>query len=318
MKLSVIVPVYNVEQYLARCMDSLVRQTLDDMEILVVDDGSTDGSSEIARKYENDYPEKVKVLTKKNGGLSSARNAAMEVAQGDYLGFVDSDDWVDTDMYQVMYDAAVREDADIVICDMEEHYPTHTVRQVYSQTENRFRATPSVCIRIYKRSLVGKDRFPMGLWYEDLEFTTKQHMKTDKIAAVQRAMYHYDRREGSIMSNNNSRKNLDIVTVFQHLEEFARENGWQEKYSKVLEILFVEHVLIDAINRVQQQTSKEKKEVLRRLRREAREQFPEFYNNEEFRQMPRNRKIVARLNGAGLSVVSRLLLNMKGNLKGKQ
>ena len=318
MKLSVIVPVYNVEPYLERCMDSLINQTLEDMEILVVDDGSTDGSARIARRYEAEYPYKIKVLSKENGGLSSARNMAMNVAQGDYLGFVDSDDWVDTDMYERMYDAAVREDADIVICDMEEHYPTHTVQQIHSQFANRFRATPSVCIRIYKRSLIGEDRFPMGLWYEDLEFTTKQLMKTDKIAAIHRAMYHYDRREGSIMRNNNSRKNLDIVTVFEHLEQFAQENGWQEKYSKVMEILFIEHILLDAIKRVQQQTSPEKKEVLRKLRREVLTRYPKFYKNVEFKQLPRNHKIVALLNGAGLSAVSGLLLKIKGSIKAKK
>ena len=151
MKVSVIIPVYNTEEYLAQCLNSLVRQTLDDIEILVVDDGSTDGSLKIAKEFEAANPSKIRVLAKENGGQASARNMALKHATGEYLGFVDSDDWVDTAMYQQMYDVAVREDADIVICDMEDHYPTHVVYHHSSQFESKFKVTPSACNKIFRR-----------------------------------------------------------------------------------------------------------------------------------------------------------------------
>ena len=102
MKVSIIVPVYNVEKYLPKCLDSLVSQTIDDFEILVVNDGSPDRSQDIIDEYSRRYPEKVVSLVKENGGQGSARNMALEIAKGEYIGFVDSDDWVDVTMYEKM------------------------------------------------------------------------------------------------------------------------------------------------------------------------------------------------------------------------
>ena len=184
MKVSVIIPVYNTEAYLEKCLSSLLEQTMDDIEILVVDDGSTDGSLKIAKEFEAANPSKIRVFAKENGGQASARNVALKYATGEYLGFVDSDDWVDTTMYQEMYDAAIREDADIVICDMEDHYPTYVLYHHSSRFDSKFKVTPSACNKIFRRSIVGADLFPVGLWYEDFEFTTKQLMKTEKIATL--------------------------------------------------------------------------------------------------------------------------------------
>ena len=315
MKVSVIIPVYNTEEYLAQCLNSLVRQTLDDIEILVVDDGSTDGSLKIAKEFEAANPSKIRVLAKENGGQASARNMALKHATGKYLGFVDSDDWVDTAMYQQMYDVAVREDADIVICDMEDHYPTHVVYHHSSQFESKFKVTPSACNKIFRRSIVGEDLFPLGLWYEDFEFTTKQLMKTEKIATIHKAFYHCHCREVSTMSNNNALKNLDIVTVLENLEQFVREHGWQEKYENVLEYLYLDHILITSINRVQRQTAREKKEVLRKMRQVVKSKYPNYSKSEIFRQMPQNRRIVALFNGVGLSGLSRILVDLKSKTK---
>lgn len=315
MKVSVIIPVYNTEEYLAQCLNSLVRQTLDDIEILVVDDGSTDGSLKIAKEFEAANPSKIRVLAKENGGQASARNMALKHATGEYLGFVDSDDWVDTAMYQQMYDVAVREDADIVICDMEDHYPTHVVYHHSSQFESKFKVTPSACNKIFRRSIVGEDLFPLGLWYEDFEFTTKQLMKTEKIATIHKAFYHCHCREVSTMSNNNALKNLDIVTVLENLEQFVREHGWQEKYENVLEYLYLDHILITSINRVQRQTAREKKEVLRKMRQVVKSKYPNYSKSEIFRQMPQNRRIVALFNGVGLSGLSRILVDLKSKTK---
>ena len=126
-KVSVIIPVYNTEDYLKECIESLVNQTLREIEILIVNDGSTDSSLEIMKEFKNKYPNIIKIFDKVNGGQASARNYALSFAQGEYLGFVDSDDWVDITMYEEMYEKAEKEDADIVICDMVDHFPDRTV-----------------------------------------------------------------------------------------------------------------------------------------------------------------------------------------------
>lgn len=315
MKVSVIIPVYNTEEYLAECLNSLVRQTLDDIEILVVDDGSTDGSLKIAKEFEAAHPSKIRVLTKENGGQASARNMALKYATGEYLGFVDSDDWVDTTMYQEMYDAAIREDADIVICDMEDCYPDHVIYHHTSRFESRFRVAGSSCNKFFKKSLVGDDVFPVGLWYEDFEFSAKQMMKTEKVAVIHKAFYHCHCRGSSTMSNNNALKNLDILTVLENLERFVWEKGWYEKYAQVLKDFYLEHVLLTSINRVQRQSAKEKREVVKKMRQTVVRKNPQFYRSAYFRQMPTNRKIVALLNGAGLPGLSRILVDLKSKAK---
>ena len=117
-KVSVVVPVYNVDKYLERCLDSLVYQTLKDIEIVIVNDGSTDKSAEIIKKYVQSYPNKVFAFEKENGGLSDARNFGIKKCHGDYIGFVDSDDYVSLDMFKKLYEKAISKDFDITVCDV--------------------------------------------------------------------------------------------------------------------------------------------------------------------------------------------------------
>ena len=130
MKLSVIVPVYNVEKYLAECVDSLLNQTLMDMEIILVDDGSKDSSGAICDHYAAENPGKVKCLHIDNGGQGRARNFALPMAQGEYLGFVDSDDTVCPEMYEKLCRRADETGADIAACDFLERYEDGTEREV--------------------------------------------------------------------------------------------------------------------------------------------------------------------------------------------
>ena len=125
-KVSVIVPVYNVEDYIEECLESLVNQTLEDIEIIVVNDGSPDNSQKIIDKYVEKYPNKIKSFIKENGGQGSARNLGIENSNGEYLSFVDSDDWLDKCALEKMYYIAKNNDSDIVICDMIDHYEDNT------------------------------------------------------------------------------------------------------------------------------------------------------------------------------------------------
>lgn len=310
-KVSVIIPAYNTEAYMVQCLESLLKQTLQELEIIVVDDGSTDRTLDILKQYEVQYPKKIRVYHKENGGQASARNLALEQARGEYLGFVDSDDWVDFEMYEEMYLKAKEDDADIVICDMVDHFPNRDIYHHASRFEDKFSVTPSACNKIFKASFAGDIRFPEGLWYEDFEYTTKQLMKTEKISVIHKGFYHCHCREVSTMRNNNSIKNKDIIQVIEHLENFARENGWETKFADALEFLYIDHILITTINRLENQRSKEKKDVIRYLRTKVCGKYPHFYRDKVFVEMPRKRQIVARLNAMGLSVVSKLIFYLK-------
>ena len=314
-KVSVIIPVYNTEDYLKECIESLVNQTLREIEILIVNDGSTDSSLEIMKEFKNKYPNIIKIFDKVNGGQASARNYALPFAQGEYLGFVDSDDWVDSTMYEEMYEKAEKEDADIVICDMVDHFPDRTVCYPSSRFENKFKVTPSACNKLFKRSLVKEDVFPVGLWYEDFEFTTMQLMKTDCISVIHKGLYHCHCREVSTMYNNNSEKNQDILVVLEHLVEYVEKNGWYEKYKNVLEYLYIDHVLITSINRVQKQTNEKKKIVINNLRKEVLKRYNSFYKDDAFREMPKKRQIIALLNAYGFCSMSMMLLKITEIIK---
>lgn len=313
-KVSVIIPAYNTEEYMSQCLDSLLKQTLQEIEIIVVDDGSTDGTLTILKQYEERYPDKIRVFHKENGGQGSARNLALKYVRGEYLGFVDSDDWIDLEMYEEMYLKAKEEDADIVVCDMVDHFPEREVYYHASRFEDKFKVTPSACNKIFRTSFANDVRFPEGIWYEDFEYTTKQLMKTERISVIHKGFYHCHCREVSTMNNNNSTKNKNMLIVLRNLETFVNDRGWKEMYADVIEYLYIEHVLITTINRVESQKSLDKRDVISCLRKEVCKKYPRFYKDPVFRKFPTNRRMIAGLNAMGLSAVSRMIFYLKSKL----
>lgn len=313
-KVSVIIPAYNTEEYMSQCLDSLLKQTLQEIEIIVVDDGSTDGTLTILKQYEERYPDKIRVFHKENGGQGSARNLALKYVRGEYLGFVDSDDWIDLEMYEEMYLKAKEEDADIVVCDMVDHFPEREVYYHASRFEDKFKVTPSACNKIFRTSFANDVRFPEGIWYEDFEYTTKQLMKTERISVIHKGFYHCHCREVSTMNNNNSTKNKNMLIVLRNLETFVNDRGWKEKYADVIEYLYIEHALITTINRVESQKSLDKRDVISCLRKEVCKKYPRFYKDPVFRKFPTNRRMIAGLNAMGLSAVSRMIFYLKSKL----
>lgn len=317
MKVSVIVPVYNVEEYLDACLNSLVNQTLKEIEILVVNDGSPDNSQEIIDKYVNDYPNLVKSIIKENGGQASARNVALDIAQGEYVDFVDSDDWVKLDMYENMYKKVKESDADIVICNTTDHYKEYSVYHKPAEFTNKFRQTPSPCNKLFKRSFIGDFRFPEGkIWYEDFVFVTELLMLTDNIARCNKDYYHCNCGQDSTMINNNSPKNLDIITALNLIIKFAKENNLYEKYKTDIDYMIIDHVLITTINRVNKQTHPEKDRVLRELREYVKKQIPNLKKKQVYKDIKLNRRIIASLNLIGLHKISKCLISIKSKVRG--
>lgn len=228
--ISIIIPVYNVKDYLEKCLDSICGQTYTNLEIIVVDDGSTDGSAVICDKFAQ-KDRRVKVLHCANGGLSVARNRGMEIATGELIGFVDSDDWIETDMYQCLYDSLSGNDADVAICSSSHEEGDKSSPLSASGVERTL--TPRDCIyemlksksithcvwtKLYKTYLWQGVPFPAGKHFEDL--ATMHHViaRAKKIAVIDKPLYHYLIRDGSIMRQKYFSLD-DTLTLFEfHLE----------------------------------------------------------------------------------------------------
>jgi CDP-glycerol glycerophosphotransferase (TagB/SpsB family)/glycosyltransferase involved in cell wall biosynthesis len=220
-KVSVVVPVYNTERYLPKCLDTLVSQTLEEIEILVVNDGSPDDSQRIIDSYAALYPDKIVPLLKPNGGLSDARNYGAHRASGEYIGFVDSDDYVEPDMYEALYNAAASSGTRLAMGQYI-HYGLNEVtsiqgvmapegRDVYRGTDFLLQQTSMVVWnKLYHHSLIKDFPFP-NTWFEDVAWTPVIMTHVDKFAYVRKPFYHYIRREDSIASSHHDPRTLQGI-----------------------------------------------------------------------------------------------------------
>lgn len=211
-KISVIVPVYNVAPYLKKCVDSIINQTFTDIEIILVDDGSTDESGTICDQYAQ-KDSRVKVIHKPNGGLSDARNSGLEVCSGEYIGFVDSDDWISPDMYETLIHFAVKEDLDVAMCGVLDIWPdriegTPPFKSVILTDVNDIISEILVnehggtCIPVWNRiyrSRIFKDlKFEKGRYYEDGYYLLRWIERTRRFGRISDRKYFYLHREGSL------------------------------------------------------------------------------------------------------------------------
>ena len=293
MKVSIIVPVYNAEKYLEKCLDSLVNQSLDDYEIILINDGSNDGSQKIIDRYREQYPEKIVSRTVDNGGQGRARNIGMDMARGDFLGFADSDDWASPDMYRLLYKAAVEVNADLAVCDAVKYYEDGRMEYFpISRYEKLIKIDTAVWNKLVRKDLAEGIRFPEGrLWYEDLCFVVRLIMKSQAQARVTDALYYYRVGQTSTMNNDNSAKNLDVISIMELLKDDMLRKGRKEDF----ESLVLNHVLLDSMNRVNFQNSPDRKKVMEKLRKYVKENIPVLSECTAFRQESLNRRIIMTL-----------------------
>ena len=254
---SVIVPFYNVEGYIGRCLDSLVKQTLDNIEIILVNDGSKDRSKIVVDKYLKEYPEKIVYLEKENGGLSDARNYAIPYAKGEYIAFLDSDDYVEYTMYKDMYELAKKENSDMVECDFYWEYPYKNKTKedkglIYNGKKEMIEKVRVVAWnKLIKKDILEKTKiiFPKGYRYEDVEFTYKLVPYLDKVSFLKKPCVHYIQREGSI-SNNQNERNKEIFVVLGHVIDFYKENDLYEEYKDELEYIYIRYAFCSSLLRI--------------------------------------------------------------------
>ncbi len=225
--ISVIVPVYNVQNYLSKCINSILNQTFTDLEIILVDDGSTDNSGAICDEYAN-KDSRIKVIHKANGGLSDARNAGLDICTGDYIGFVDSDDWIALDMYETLYNFATKENLDVAMCGSSDVYDNRVIGThkfnpiVLTNTEdiivelfvNRRGGTAiPVWNRIYKYDVFGDIKFEKGKYFEDGYYLLEWIKKTKRFGRISDRKYFYLHRDGSITNNKINLNKLEDFRI---------------------------------------------------------------------------------------------------------
>ncbi|AZB18676.1 glycosyltransferase family 2 protein [Chryseobacterium indologenes] len=240
-KVSIIVPVYNVENYLAKCLDSLVNQSLQDIEILVIDDGSKDKSGDIIEQYAGKYPEKIKAFTKENGGLSDARNYGIDRATGEYIGFVDSDDYVAETMFEEMFLLAEKYHTKMVISNIQKVDEHGNITQKLTQIPNmpelidlneHFSVFSDLsyfaCNKLFKKEIFDQKRFKKGVHFEDIQLIPQLLLKCDQIAQTQNFHYQYLERSDSI-TKTHTEKGLDILKAVADVEQVFYTSDYAHK-----------------------------------------------------------------------------------------
>ena len=264
MTFSIVIPVYNVKDYLERCFRSVLAQGGDDYEIILVDDGSTDGESgPLCDRLAALLPDRCLVIHKPNGGLGDARNVGVERAQGDYILFIDSDDYLLPGLLEALRRKLAESDADIIdfgfVVDhegkiRERHFGELPSDRCFSLSEHpeALLVLPSAWRRLYRRSLFLEHgiRYPARVWYEDIRTTPKLFACADRISSIDAPYYGYVVRDGSITRNSNVARNAEILEAFDDLEAWFSARGLWQNYADVFTRLAVDHILLAASVRV--------------------------------------------------------------------
>lgn len=234
--ISIIIPVYKVEKYLEKCIQSVINQTYENLQIILVDDGSPDNCGKICDEYaKKDH--RIEVIHKSNGGLSDARNKGLEIAKGEYIGFVDSDDYIEADMYEVLYNLLKQYNADVSICNF------YTVSQGKIAIKNvdsgikeytRIEILKEILLdnniqsyawnKLYKKELFDEIKYPVGKKYEDIGTTFYLLEKCNKVVVTGKPEYYYINRQDSIVNNVTETTITDYIELIMQRYDYIEEN----------------------------------------------------------------------------------------------
>ncbi len=237
--ISVIIPVYNAEQYLDECVGSVVGQTYANLEIILVDDGSADNSPQMCDTWaKNDS--RIRVVHKENGGASSARNAGLDIAKGDYIGFVDSDDYIAEDMYERLFEALNGTEIKISCCCMQRVFAVGKISEMVATTSKKvmdttdainelfFTECTSVCDKLFETSVFEGIRFPNGEINEEFSILIPLIAGGGGMVRIENPLYYYRAREGSVTNSHRYLQEFNSRTVYNNL---IRIEGQIEKYA---------------------------------------------------------------------------------------
>ena len=309
MKLSIIIPVYNVAEYLPACLDSVIYPELGDYEIIIVNDGSTDNSPEIAAGYAASYPSLIRLINKENGGLGDARNAAIEPAAGEFLLFLDSDDkLVENAVPEILEE--LTSDRDIIIYDIQPFTPDGILLEKMPGCKRSGMVNlkcypelimeyPSGCNKICRKSLFVDTgiRFPARVWYEDLRTMPKLYLHTDKIYSTGKAWYLYLIRPGSITNSAKLQRHLEIVDAVDDLVGYYKDKNRFDEFKNQLEYTAFHNQFLTASVRVCAVDATS--QILSQLRQEFITRFPGYKNNPYINSISKKHRLLSTLLFAG-------------------
>lgn len=237
-KVSIIVPVFNVEKYLNRCLESLINQTLKDIEIICINDGSTDNSSQVLEQYAQ-KDNRIIIINQINSGQSIARNKGLDIAKGMYIGFVDSDDWIDKNYFEKLFEAIERTNSDFACCSIKRMYPYKqskrlviTKEEIICNLNDKFKYLnmPSQCFpvnKLYKKELLDKFkiRFSEGRYFEDIPFLLNIVLNFKQMVSVPNITYYYWANPSSTIKKQDNIKRQDFIWAWDYMLEFCKKNN---------------------------------------------------------------------------------------------
>lgn len=261
-KLSIVVAVYNLEKYLPRCLDALVNQTLDNIEILCVDDGSTDSAPKIIDEYAQKYPDKIKAFHKENGGEFTSRNYGLERATGEFVTFVDCDDYVEKNWAEKLYNTAKENDADMAVCAFERiDLQTGKVvatdmtgfgnccKQINAKDDDIVFINPAPWNKVYKREKIADLRFLPFRGFNDMLFLTSTFTTMNKIAFIPDILYHYYLRYDSQIHSVNEQDVNNLKKYFLEVKELYQKEDKYEEMKYILDLMAFIHLGVSVMYR---------------------------------------------------------------------
>ena len=327
MKLSVVIPIYNMERWLAACLDSVIDPACADYEILAVNDGSADRSGEIAADYAARFPALLRVIATPNGGLGHARNTGLEAARGDYLLFLDSDDTLAPGALRAMLEC-LDGSFDIAVFDFltvdEDGRPLGRTPGCARRGDFRFDEYPQLLFerpnawnKLWRRALFTETgiRFPDRLWFEDLATSPRLYRRAARLRSLDRAWYVYRERRGSIMNSARAQRNLEIIEALDTSIRDFREAGLAERYAAELEYMALYHQLLTACDRVALIDAHSP--VLPRLVDDFLEKYPRWTENPYVRAMPPKYRLLVALSVRRRFGAVRALMSLNRRLRGR-
>lgn len=322
--ISIIIPIYNVETWLPRSVEAILANDTQGCEVILVDDGSKDGSPALCDRYAAEHPELIRVIHQKNAGPGAARNAGITAAKGEWFLFVDSDDRLAPNALTRLREVLASEDADVISFQFYKESVAGESWEEWSgpmQSLDRFALTeqpaflltqPSCWLRLWNRSVFEENHiaFPNVVWYEDIRTVTKLLAKARRIVNLPDHLYYYLDRPGSIMNSSQLPRNRDILPAFTDILDWFEAEGLTRTYYDELCALTVQHVLLAASVRVSRIDPRN--ELLEELRAFTDRRFPDWKKNPYSKTLPRMKRLALRLVAHRRFRLIRFLFNLKG------
>lgn len=312
-EISIIVPCFNNEKYIKRCLDSIVNQTLKDIDIIVVDDGSTDRSAEIVKNIDDN---RIRLFTKKNEGIASARNFGLSKVESEYFGFLDSDDYCEPETFETLINEIKKNNSDLVVCNFLWEFEGASNKN-YMQIEGPYKPGKEMMTglfatlwnKVYKTSFIRSldYRFVDGYRYEDASFLYKMCPYVNNISFIDKPFFHYTQRKGSITRTYNE-KVKDMVFIFNDLYDYYMKHNLLNDYKDELEYIFIRFFLGNSFLRAAKiQDDNDKKNTLDMSWNILNEKFPEWRKNKFIKESNSFRNIYYRvINKSNYKVIANL------------